>query len=255
MTNRLRLGLLGVLAGLSVARAATVEIHPAGPTVPENLLRIELRFAQPQRLPFDVQRLKLTDARGEEIENALLDLTLPSADGRRITVLMDPGRVKSGVGPNLDAGRALRAGDVVRLRIDDDAVGRSPVVKQWRVASAVSHPIEAAAWRLTAPRAGSRDPLIVDLREPISSSGEGLIAVLDPSGRPVRGTTALGGADAVWRFTPFRPWSSGRHSVVTHPELEDPAGNRRCAPFEQLRGSKVRCDTGAAVEFVPTSSR
>jgi len=176
--------LLVVVAGLSVARAAPVEIHPAGSTIAENLLRIELRFAQPQRLPFDIQRVKLIDARGEEVEGALLDLALPSADGRRVTVLMDPGPVKSGVGPNLDTGRALRAGDVVSLRIDDDAVGRSPLVKTWRVTAAVSHSIEAVAWRLTDPRAGSRDPLIVDLREPISSSGEGLIAVLDPAAVP-----------------------------------------------------------------------
>jgi len=248
---------LAVLAGLCAAAAtvpaAPVEIHPAGPAVPENLLRIELRFARPQRLPFDIRHLKLLDASGQELDGALLDLTLPNADGRRITVLMDPGRVKSGVGPNLAAGRALRAGESVRLVVDDPASGGPPVVKAWRVTAPLSQPIDPGAWRLSAPRAGSRDALVVDLRQPISSSGERLIAVLDAAGRRVAGSTALARGDAQWRFTPAQPWQPGLHQLVTHPDLEDPAGNRRCAAFEQVRESEIRCDVGASLPFEPSA--
>ena len=254
MTKRLFVSVV-MLAGQCCAHAASVEIHPAGPTIPENLLRMELRFARPQPLPFDSRRLKLVDADGREIENALLDLTLPSADGRRITVLMDPGRVKSGVGPNLDAGRAIRAGAMVSLRIDDATVGNSSVAKTWRVTAAVSHPIEPGTWQLSSPQADSRDPLVVDLREPISSSGEGLMAVLDAGGHLVRGKTALAGGDATWRFTPARPWRLGLHTLITRPDLEDAAGNRLCAAFEQLHASTVSCHTGARIPFEPRRTR
>jgi len=243
---------LAALAGLSIAHAASPEIHPAGPTVPENLLRIELRFERPQSLPFDIRHVKLLDARGREIDNALLDLTLPSADARRITVLLDPGRVKSDVGPNLMAGRALHAGETVRLRVDEP--GRPPVVKTWRVTAAAAQPLDPAAWRLTEPRAGSRDALVVDLRAPIAASGERLIAVLDATGERVAGTTTLDRGDARWRFTPARPWRIGVHRLVTHPDLEDPAGNRRCAAFEQVRESEIRCDAGANLPFEPRAA-
>lgn len=224
-----------------MAVAGPVEIHPAGAEVPENLLRIELRFDRPQRLPFDGRRLALLDARGEEIPRALLDLTLPSADGRRLTVLLDPGRVKRDVGPNVDAGRALVVGETVSLRVLDERPGRAPVIKTWHVTTAVSGPLAVEAWRWTPPRAGSRDALVVDLRTPISSTGEALIAVLDGNGRRVAGRTSLGPDDAQWRFIPDKPWRREAYQVVAHPDLEDPAGNRRCAAFETFRGSALRC--------------
>lgn len=248
-----RLVASAVLAAGSFCRAAPVEIHPAGPAVPENLLRIELRFDRPQRLPFDIERLRLLDGDGAEIRHALLDVALPDADGRRITVLLDPGRVKSGVGPNRDAGRALREGTTVSLRVSGDEGDAPAAVKTWRVSTAVSRPLQPERWQFTPPRRGTRDALSVDLRAPISSAGERLIAVLDGQGRRLEGTVALDDGDATWRFKPSRPWAAGRHRLVTHPGLEDPAGNRRCAAFEAPLRSASTCE-GASLPFTPAGA-
>ncbi|MBI3348080.1 MAG: hypothetical protein HY020_12835 [Burkholderiales bacterium] len=241
---------LMVLAGMSLARAAPVDIHPAGPAVPENLLRFELRFDRSQRLPFDVERLKLLDGDGVEIQHALLDVALPDADGRRITVLLDPGRVKTGVGPNLDAGRALKEGATVSLRVLGGDVDVSPTVKTWRVTAAVSQPLQPELWQFSSPRRGTRDALSVDLRTPISSTGERLIAVQDEHGRRVDGTVTLGDGDTTWRFKPSRPWTTGPYRLMTHPGLEDPSGNRRCAAFEAPIRSAATCE-GASLTFTP----
>ena len=250
MRQACRLVALMALAGMPLARAAFVEIHPAGPAVPENLLRFELRFDRPQRLPFDVERLKLLDGDGLEIQHALLDVALPDADGRRITVLLDPGRVKTGVGPNLDAGRALKEGSTISLRVVGRDVDASPAVKTWRVTAAVSHPLQPELWRFSLPRRGTRDELLVDLRTPISSAGERLIAVLDGHGHRAEGTVTLDDGDATWRFKPSRPWATGLHQLVTHPGLEDPAGNRRCAAFEVPIQGPAACE-GASLAFTP----
>jgi len=241
---------LGALAAMPLAKAAPVEIHPAGPVVPVNLLRFELRFDRPQRLPFDVERLKLLDGQGIEIQHALLDVALPDADGRRITVLLDPGRVKTGVGPNLEAGRALKEGATVSLLVAGSDADPSPVQKTWRVTAAVSHPLQPQLWQLGAPRQGSRDALTVDLRTPIGSAGERLIVVVNGRGHRVEGSVTLDDGDATWRFKPARPWATGRHRLVTHPGLEDPAGNRRCAAFEAPIRSVETCE-GASLEFTP----
>ncbi|SEL81976.1 hypothetical protein SAMN05216359_11831 [Roseateles sp. YR242] len=254
MMSALRLVMVMALAGLPTAWAASVDIHPAGPTVPENLLRIELRFSQPQHLPFDTRRLTLLDESGVEIRNAVLDLALPSPDGRRITVLMDPGRVKRGVGPNLDAGRALTPGRRVSLRVADAGLRGPAVVKQWEVSAANERPLDVAAWTLHAPRAHSQGTLVLNLHAPISSTAEALIAVVDGDGRRIPGRGILAGDDAVWRFTPSQPWKSAPYAVVTHPDLEDAAGNRACAAFEQMRGSVVACDTGVRMNFSPAGA-
>ena len=240
---------------LAAVAASGVEIHPAGPSIPENLLRIELRFARPQCLPFPIERLHLLDAQGSPIEGALLDLALPSADGRRLSVLMDPGRVKTGAGPNRDAGRALRAGETVRLVLDDPATGRPATVKTWTVTEVVTHALRVDAWRLEAPLAGSREPLVADLREPISSAGEQLIAVVDATGQRVAGRAALSREDSIWSFRPDRPWRETQYRLVRHPDLEDPAGNRRCAAFEQIRASEVGCDADPGLPFSPRAAR
>lgn len=242
---------LVVLAG---AAASAVEVHPAGPAIPENLLRIELRFARPQRLPFDIHRVQLFDAAGARVQNAFLDLALPSADARRITVLMHPGRVKTGVGPQLALGRALHAGSAVRLVVEDPAGVPQAVVKEWMVTAAAPAGPQPALWDVRAPRAHTRDALIVWLRTPISSSAEGLIAVSDGAGRRVEGHAALREGDTAWHFTPQLPWRRGGHAVVAHPDLEDPAGNRACAAFEQHRASEIACDAGTAVPFEPVDA-
>ena len=253
MKRACRLAALAALAGLPLARAASVEIHPAGPAVPENLLRFELRFDRPQRLPFDVERLKLLDGDGLEIQHALLDVALSDTDGQRITVLLDPGRVKTGVGPNVDAGRALKEGSTVSLRVARSDADPSQVVRTWRVTAAVVQPLQPELWQLSPPRRGTRDALAVDLRAPISSAGERLIAVVDGHGRRVDGTITLGDGDATWRFQPSRPWATGPHRLVTHPGLEDPAGNRRCAAFEAPIQRAATCE-GASMTFTPRSA-
>lgn len=243
---------LASLAAACVAHAAAVDIHPAGPAVPANLLRFELRFDRPQPLPFDVERLALLDAEGQEIRHALLDVALPDGDGRRIAVLLDPGRVKTGVGPNLDAGRALTEGATISLRVAAGDADVPPVVKTWHVTAAVSQPLRPEQWLVRAPRRGTRDALSVDLRTPISSVGERLIAVLDGQGRRVPGTAALADGDATWHFKPLQPWAKGHHRLVTHPGLEDPAGNRRCAAFEAPLRHAATCD-GASLPFTPVA--
>src|SRR5580704_11835636 len=73
----------------------SLAVYPSGSTVPENLLRIELRFSIPLRPPLGIDQVKLVDCNGTEIKDAFLDLPLPSPDGKRVTILFHPGQVKS----------------------------------------------------------------------------------------------------------------------------------------------------------------
>ncbi len=244
-----------IIALLFAAASATaliakpsVLIYPSGPTVPENLLRIELRFSSPLKPPLTLDQIKLTDAESVEIKDAFLDLPLPSADGKSVTILFHPGRVKSGVGANLALGRALHAGTTVTLVINHPALAK-PVRKRWQVTAFDAESPQPAYWTFVPPRRGSRSPLVLHLDKPISSSAEHLIAIRGLDGSRLAGEASLENGETVWRFVPAQPWQAGSYAVVTHPDLEDAAGNRSCAPFEVVDTSRVRDAEGTVQPF------
>ena len=63
------------------------------------------------------------------------------------------------------------------------------------------------------------------------------------------GRARLKHGETVWCFTPRHSWGVGAYAVVAHPDLEDPAGNRVCAAFEQVVESQVDCDAQAELQF------
>jgi hypothetical protein len=244
-----------MIAVLLVAVAATalgdeplVQVFPSGPTVPENVLRIELRFSVALHPALSISNIKLVDANGHEIKDPFLDLLLPSSDDKRVTILFHPGRVKTGVGANVALGRALHAGENVTLVIDHPALAK-PVCKTWQVTAFDSESPQPARWTFESPRPGSRSPLVLHLDKSISSTAEKLIAIRGPDGERLAGDGRLENGETVWHFVPYRPWQAGNYAVVTHPDLEDCAGNRTCAPFEAAGESRIRDKAGTVQPF------
>src|SRR5271154_964866 len=174
--TRLRAVVAGLLFSVAAASAGldarpTGVAFPSGATVPENLLRIEMRFSEPLRRSLSLDHVKLIDSNGLEITHAFFDLPLLSADGRRVTVLLDPGRIKSGLTANMVLGRALRAGSTVTLIVDDPALA-GPIYKTWQVTAFLANPPRPDQWTITRPRLGTRDPIELDLDTPLSSTAE-----------------------------------------------------------------------------------
>jgi hypothetical protein len=235
-----RASTLALACALPAAHALAADITPSGPAVPENLLRIELRLDAPLSAPLDMQRVALFDANGAQIPDALLDLPLPSRDGLGLTLLLHPGRIKTGVGPNVALGLALQAGQTVTLKIDDPQLG-APLQRRWLVGAALRQPLDPQSWQLHLPRAGSRAPLRVAMPAALDGAGAGLIAVAGPDGQRLAGKAVLADGETEWRFTPSSRWRAGNYLLRIHPSLEDPQGNRICSAFEQAAQSREAC--------------
>ncbi|UVO49911.1 hypothetical protein M0208_05030 [Sphingomonas sp. SUN019] len=217
--------------------------RPTGASIPANLLRLSIAFARPPEGPV-LPRLSLVRGDGSTIEEPFLDQELWSPDGRTLTVLMHPGRVKTGLAANESLGRALIPGDEASLIFDGRRIGG------WTVVPPDIAPPDPSRWRTTAPRSGTREAVIVQLDEPVDALGDNLIAVRDAGGRRVGGTGQLVKGEAVWRFTPRSAWQAERYVVVAAPDLEDPAGNRPGQDFEHSPGATSSVPDGPA--FQPT---
>jgi hypothetical protein len=167
-----------------------------------------------------------------------LDADFWNDDRTRYTAFLDPGRVKRGILPNEQMGRAILAGRTYSVVIDSswrDANGL-PLVATYRRTFHVSAPderiIDLKAWRVTAPANGSRDALRVVFPKPLD---HGLLTRAWASNKQRcasnghhrnhagRTRVAIHAAEA---------WRVGSYQLLVLSILEDPAGNRIDGPFE-----------------------
>jgi hypothetical protein len=213
----------GAHAGQQVPRVVLVQ--PSAASVPANILRISIEFAAPIDGPV-LSRLALRRADGSLVPEPFLQQELWSPNGKILTILMHPGRVKTGLLAREALGPILTDGEELSLTLD----GRP--IRRWKVTSADTHGPVAAAWKLSPVRAASRQALVVTLDGPIDGRDAGYLAVLDRHGRQVTGRARLQDGESRWIFTPARPWRAGRYSLVAAGSLEDSAGNRLGSQFE-----------------------
>src|SRR5215469_6062875 len=96
-----------------------VDIWPTANRLPANILRFYVQFSEPAEAVFDPAQLRLITATSALVPDAFLMLNeeLWSPDGRRLTVLMEPGRIKRGMGSDLTHGPALVPGRSYRLEV------------------------------------------------------------------------------------------------------------------------------------------
>ena len=232
---------IDVPAGPASARTQVTSIAPTGGVWPENLLRFYIQFSAPMSRATALGFVHLVDEAGKEVKEAFLplDVDLWNGDRTRFTVFFDPGRVKTGIRPNVDLGRALHAGRKYAIVVDaawPDAHGR-PLTSEFRYAftatAAEERAVTPADWKVTAPPAGSRDALVVTFPWALDRGLlQRAIGVQPPGGTPIEGVIAIDDSERSWKFTPSAPWSAGAHELVVLSILEDPAGNRVGRAFE-----------------------
>ena len=177
------------------------------------------------RLPFS------RDASGRERPGAFRPIEAGRWDPelRRLTLVL----ARPGTEGDADPSPPLAAERRYTLVVDADwrdALGR-PLARRFehtfRVTADVEQPLDPARWRLAAPAAGTRAPIVVLLPHALDY---GLlrraVGVRDPHGAALNGVITVDREERRWQFTPTRPWEAGTHAVVADHALEDPAGNR-----------------------------
>jgi len=236
------------------AGTAVAHIYPDSEAVPENLLKFYLHFSAPMSRGDVYRHIHLRDAQGKAVELPFLELAeeLWNPEMTRLTLFIDPGRVKREVKPLEDIGPALVAGQTFTLSIDaawPDAAGRplqQGAEKKFLVTVPDRTPPDAKTWRAAPPAAGGREPLRLTFPEPLDQAlALRLITVAGVSGKP-----ALRAGGTQWSFVPDTSWRAGAHTIVVQPELEDLAGNSIGKPFEvDIAGTEKERPAVQAVEL------
>jgi hypothetical protein len=253
-TARLPGGSSGVTTGIvgrpaeviTAARAMVTRVAPGGDVLPENVLRLYLHFSAPMGRRGGGGHVRLLDQDGREVVDPFLPLEaeLWNDDHTRYTLFFDPGRVKTGIRPNDEMGRAIVNGHRYTLVVDPDwrdAHGRplsAPFRHEFRAGPAIEAALDPERWTVSPPRGGSRDPLVVSFPHALD---QGLLAralaVENEAGIATPGTPGVDAHETRWRFVPDAPWQPGRYRLVVLGILEDPSGNRIGRAFEIPRRS------------------
>ena len=220
-----------------------VAIYPTAAEVPVNLLKVYIHFSGPMSEGWADHEVKVCrEDTGEALEGAFLppDPELWDRARRRLTMLMDPGRIKRGLVPNLEAGYPLTEGVPVRVEIGAeyrDARGQplnTGGKRSYRIGPALRSRIDPGRWRLTAPGVGSRRPLLVEFDRPLDHALlQHSLRVCGSEGTPLHGRGEVGAAESSWTFTPASPWKDGEYRLVVNSKLEDLAGNTAVRVFDR----------------------
>ena len=200
-----------------------------------------MSFTAPMARGDVYQYVTLVDADGYEVREAFLQLgeELWSADGKRLTLLLDPGRVKKGLNPRVELGPILVSGKkyaVVVSKDWPDADGFPlKAEKRWRfrATKADETGIDPDKWKLTAPLPGRADPLVVTFDKPLDSAlVERLVWVEGPDGKRLDLPARVFDGQAAAAFAEDHVWAKGKYKLVIDTRLEDVCGNRVGRAFE-----------------------
>ena len=164
---------------------------------------------------------------------------------QHLTVLLDPGRLKQGVGPNRELGPPLKAGQTYTLAIGGGMVDLSgrrlheTFYRHFRVTEAVREHIAVEQWKIVPPVTKSRQPLVLMFPRPLDwALLAHAITITSTGEQSIDGRIAIDQNERRWSFTPNSVWTAGSYHVRVASGLEDVCGNSITAAFDRpLRSS------------------
>lgn len=229
-------------------------VFPSATTLPENVLRFYVHFSAPMSRGEAYERVHLFDANGTELVEPFLALQQELWDPTttRLTLLLDPGRIKRGLARHVDLGAPMQAGGAYTLVIDADWKDAQGVAltasfeRRFRTEAADREQPDADGWQRTLPQAGGRDALTLDFPEALDHALlQRLVRIRAEDGELVAGQIRIERGETRWSFMPESPWRAGAYRLEIATLLEDVAGNSLERPFERVL-SGLEPDAGRA---------
>jgi hypothetical protein len=216
-------------------------VYPSVDRVPEDLLRFYLYFSAPMERGWARESISLQTVNGTKVDAAFFNLAYELWDNkqRRLTLLLDPGRIKRGVGPNVRMGPPFEMGHRYTLVIEKGmrACDGRPLAqsfsKTFLVDPPVRTPVNPSLWLVHLPEIGGRLPLMLKFDRPLDwAMLAHSLRITDASRRQVPGDINIDEGETRWSFAPDSAWSDGAYELSVDSRLEDPSGNNLRAPFD-----------------------
>lgn len=232
-------------------------IYPSRDTIPENLLKVYLKFSRPMQEGKSLQYLTLVQSNGDTSMGAFLDLQpeLWNENHDMLTVWLDPGRIKRGLHPNQMYGQPLVKGVRYTLHVSElwrDTEG-TPLENSYNKTFFVSDRDSVSPapheWLISKPKANTRDSIYVDFLSGMDFSLiQSALHIVDENEKMVKGTWTVSDDESAAWFKPANDWDEKTYELQIQTRMEDLAGNNLNRPFE--RHIRHEAEIGSAPEVI-----
>ena len=234
------------------------EIYPTADTLPENTLKFYLHFSAPMQKGDIYDHVSIREVGGKIVELPFLEIEQEfwSRDSKRLTLLLDPGRIKRGLKPREEMGPIFEEGKSYELVIAKDwkdaggnEIGKE-FVKRFKVEAEDHVQPTPSKWKVSTPTAGTKNALEIAFDGPLDHAMlQRSIRVFDSSGNEINGEIAVSENETVWALTPTKAWGKGSYKIAIDDNLEDPAGNSVGRQFDVDVFDKTEPSTAKIVEL------
>jgi hypothetical protein len=242
-----------------------IQVFPSASEIPTNLLRFHIRFDEVPEVFNIGTAIRLIDAAGVAIDHVFLDLNegLWSADGLTLTVMLHPGRIKTGLIASRALGNAFQEHNQYELQLrceffprlqayspsSASATNEWACIKRFMVIEAVDTSIDAQSLLLSVPNAYSLSPLSITFPRSIDRLGaENYVRLSSAADELLEVQIEVGSAERVIHFLPRHAWPSGPVTVHFSLDFEDVSGNRLSSAFAKaVQMTKPDADTAIPI--------
>lgn len=222
-----------------------VSIHPQLSVIPSNVLRFYIYFSAPMREGDFLNYVVLKDKSGRIFNNVFFDnqYELWNSDRTRLTILVDPGRVKTGLQANLNLGIAFEEGNTYTLTIKKewkDIYGNtlgSDFSKTYSIGARDTIYPNHSDWVVHQPTVNSKETLVIDFKDTLDHvSSANYISIMNANGDEVSGEVFLNDGSK-FQFIPSENWQDSEYIILINSRIEDLAGNNLNGLFDHEPGS------------------
>ncbi len=233
-------------------------IFPTSDSLPENLLRFYVCFSNSMQRGRLAEQIALLGPDGRPAPDVLYRAPVELWDRtmQHLTILLDPGRLKRGVGPNVELGPPLKAGQEYTLAVSSGMVDlsgrplRENFYKRFRVTEAVREPAPLEQWKIVPPVTESLEPLVLIFPRPLDWALLSRTIIIESTAElTIDGRIVIDQCERRWSFTPTLPWAPGSYHVRVASSLEDVCGNSVTTAFDR----PVRSGSDLAYELANRS--
>ncbi len=217
-------------------------VYPSIKLLPANLLKWYIQFSSPINVTSIYNHIQVTDATGNIINRVILPLenALISNDGCLLTVWIEPGRQKRGLGPNKQLGPVFEKGKKYALVIKKQLKDAEGVTMQedftydFEITEADRTQPDVNLWKVVPPEANTTSNLNIECLESLDyGSALHSITVINMAKKNIEGSWRLADHETRLVFTPLQPWQRGDYQIIVHSRLEDLAGNNLNRLFDR----------------------